>query len=301
MIVAGRAPAASPPRPATTKSMNAAEPQFNQFKPMPNGYLIDMDGVIYQGSKLIPGAIELVEQLKRLNHPFLFLTNNSERTAKDLVSKLGHLGLKVSWKNFYTAAHCTADFLTRQKPVCSAFVIGEGGLLIALQEAGIAFDSIKPDFVVVGEGRSVSFEVIEKAVRLIANGSCLVATNPDTWCPTEHGPRPGTGALAALLESATGKKAYYLGKPNPFMFLTARHRLGLRTLQTIMIGDTMETNIRGAVEIGIQAYLVLTGSTKQEELVNYAYQPTRVLNSVQDLAMELAGVVEPEPEFVKAV
>ncbi len=266
-----------------------------------NGYLIDMDGVIYKGSKLIPGAIEFVEQLKRLNHPFLFLTNNSERTPKDLVSKLGHLGLQVSWKNFYTAAHCTADFLVRQRSVSSAFVIGEGGLLIALQEAGIAFDSIKPDFVVVGEGRSASFEVFEKAVRLIAAGSCLVATNPDTWCPTEHGPRPGTGALAALLESATGRKAYYLGKPNPFMFLTARHRMGLRTQETIMVGDTMETDIRGAVELGFQATLVLTGSAKRDDLIHYAYQPTRVVDSVQVLADELKEVGEPTPEFASVM
>jgi len=266
---------------------------------MQNGYLIDMDGVIYRGSQLIPGASDFVEQLQLLNAPFLFLTNNSERTAKDLVSKLGHLGLKVSWKNFYTAAHCTADFLTRQKPLCSAFVIGEGGLLVALQEAGIAFDSIRPDFVVVGEGRAVSYEVIEKAVRLIANGSCLVATNPDTWCPTDHGPRPGTGALAAMLESATGKKAYYLGKPNPFMFLTARHRLGLRTGETIMIGDTMETDIRGAIEIGIQAWLVLTGSTNKTDLRNYAYQPTRVLDSIEELVAELQEdrELEPQPAF----
>lgn len=261
-----------------------------------NGYLIDMDGVIYKGAKLIPGAIEFVEVLKRQNAPFLFLTNNSERTPKDLVSKLGHLGLKVSWKHFYTAAHCTADFLIRQRPVCSAFVIGEGGLLIALQEAGIAFDSIKPDFVVLGEGRSVNYEVIEKAVRLIDAGSCLVATNPDTWCPTENGPRPGTGALAAMLESATGKKAYYLGKPNPFMFLTARHRLGLRTQQTIMIGDTMETDIRGAIELGIEAYLVLSGSTRREDIANYAYQPTQVLNSIQDLVVALGRPRGAEPE-----
>ena len=281
--------------------MKPIRPNFSDWKAMRTGYLIDMDGVIYKGSKLIPGAIEFVEQLQRLNHPFLFLTNNSERTPKDLVSKLGHLGLKVSWKNFYTAAHCTADFLVRQRSVCSAYVIGEGGLLIALQEAGIAFDSIKPDFVVVGEGRSASFEVFEKAVRLISAGSCLVATNPDTWCPTENGPRPGTGALAALLESATGRKAYFLGKPNPFMFLTARHRLGLRTQQTIMIGDTMETDIRGATELGIQAYLVLTGSTRREDLVHYAYQPTRVLNSVQDLADELTQAEDAEPPLEAVV
>jgi NagD protein len=247
------------------------------------GYLIDMDGVIYKGSKLIPGAREFVEQLQAKNIPFMFLTNNSERSPRDLVAKLDHLGLKVSWKNFYTAAHCTADFLIRQRPKSSAFVIGEGGLLIALQEAGIAFDSIKPDYVVVGEGRLFNYELVEKAMRLIEKGSQLVATNPDTWCPTDAGPRPGTGALAAFLESATGKKAYYLGKPNPFMFLMARHRLGLHTAETIMIGDTMETDIRGAVELGLQAYLVLTGSTTRELLKNYPYSPTQVVDSIQDL------------------
>jgi len=247
------------------------------------GYLIDMDGVIYHGSKLVPGAIEFIEQLQRTGTPFQFLTNNSARTPKDLVAKLDHLGLKVSWKNFYTAAHCTADFLIRQQPTCTAYVIGEGGLIVALQEAGIAFDSIQPDFVVVGEGRLLNYESIELAVRLLANGSRLVASNPDTWCPTESGPRPGTGAYAALLESATGQKAYYLGKPNPFMFLMARKKLGLHTEETVMVGDTMETDIRGAIEIGISAYLVLTGSTQREMLPSYAYQPTRVLSSIQDL------------------
>jgi len=250
---------------------------------MAKGYLIDMDGVIYRGSTMIPGAIEFIKQLQRLGTPFLFLTNNSERSPKDLVAKFNHYGLKVSPKNFYTAAHCTADFLVRQQPTSSAFVIGEGGLIVALQEAGIAFDSIKPDFVVVGEGRLFNFEIVEKAMRLLAKGSRLVATNPDTWCPTDAGPRPGTGALAALLESATGEKAYYLGKPNPFMFVMARKRLGLRTDETIMIGDTMETDIRGAAELGIPAYLVLTGSTKRETVAQYPYQPTGILNSIADL------------------
>ena len=261
--------------------------------PTGKGYLIDMDGVIYKGSQLIPGAKEFVQQLQSKNIPFMFLTNNSERSPRDLVAKLDHLGLRVSWKNFYTAAHCTADFLIRQRPKSSAFVIGEGGLLIALQEAGIAFDSIKPDYVVVGEGRLFNFELTEKAMRLIEKGSRLIATNPDTWCPTDSGPRPGTGALAAFLESATGKKAYYLGKPNPFMFLMARNRLGLHTSETIMIGDTMETDIRGAVELGMQAYLVLTGSTTRQTLENYPYSPTQVVDSIEAL-------IEPKPTVKKA-
>lgn len=258
---------------------------------MAKGYLIDMDGVIYHGSTLIPGAADFIRHLQQSGTPFLFLTNNSERSGKDLATKLGALGLKVSWKNFYTAAHCTADFLVRQKPNASAFVIGEGGLIVALQEAGIAFDSINPDYVIVGEGRLLNFEVLEKAMRFIDKGSRLIATNPDTWCPTDHGPRPGTGAVAALLESASGQRAYYLGKPNPFMFVMARKRLGLRTGQTIMIGDTMETDIRGAAELELQAYLVLTGSTRREDVAQYPYQPTRILDSIAELV-----IADPEQE-----
>lgn len=250
---------------------------------MRKGYLIDMDGVIYHGNKLIPGAREFVEGLQAAGSPFLFLTNNSARTPMDLAAKLDHLGLKVPWKCFYTAALCTADFLVRQQPQCTAFVIGEGGLIVALQEAGIAFDSLHPDFVVVGEGRLLNYESIELAVRFLNNGSRLVATNPDTWCPTDSGPRPGTGAYAALLQSATKREPYFLGKPNPFMFMMARKRIGLHTDETIMIGDTMETDIRGAVEIGIQSYLVLTGSTTREMLASYPYQPTRVLGSIKEL------------------
>jgi NagD protein len=250
---------------------------------MAKGFLIDMDGVIYRGSQMIPGAVEFIEQLIRTDTPFLFLTNNSARSPKDFATKLDHAGLKVSWKNIYTAALCTADFLVRQQPNCSAYVIGEGGLNVALEAAGIAFDSLHPDFVVVGEGRLLNYESLELALRFLAKGSRLVATNPDTWCPTDSGPRPGTGAYVALLESASGKKAYYLGKPNPFMFQMARQRLGLHTAETVMIGDTMETDIRGAVEVGIQSYLVLTGSTKREEVIQYQYQPTRILNSIADL------------------
>lgn len=259
------------------------------------GFLIDMDGVIYRGSQLIPGAAEFIHQLQKQDVPFMFLTNNSERSPRDLVAKLDHLGLKLSWRNFYTAAHCTADFLIRQRPKSSAFVIGEGGLLIALQEAGIAFDSIRPDYVVVGEGRLFNYELVEKAMRFIEKGSHLVATNPDTWCPTDVGPRPGTGALAAYLESATGKKAYYLGKPNPFMFLMARHRLGLHTAETIMVGDTMETDIRGAIELGMQAYLVLTGSTTRASLASYPFAPTQVIDSIADLVGLVADEAELEP------
>jgi NagD protein len=177
----------------------------------------------------------------------------------------------------------TAEFVHRQKPGGTAFVIGEGGLLTALNEVGYAVTSESPDFVIVGEGRVLNFEMAEKAHRFIAGGARLISTNADTWCPTDSGPRPGCGAIAALLESATGRKAYHVGKPNPFMMRAARKRIGLATDEVVMIGDTMDTDIRGATDLGFQSILVLTGSTTPEEIASYPFRPTRVVNSIAEL------------------
>ena len=216
---------------------------------------------------------------------------NSAPTPNDLAVKLGHLGIKgLSSRHFYTSALNTADFLREMHPVCTAFALGEGGLTHALQEARIPNDSISPHYVVVGEG-SPSSEKIAKAHELIEKGARLVATNPDCWCPVNaQKTRPGAGSLAAYLETSTGQRAYYLGKPNPYMFSRAAKRLlGAKSAvrEVVMIGDTMETDIRGAIEIGMQAYLVLSGSTALEDLRNYVYQPTRVLENVADLANEI--------------
>jgi NagD protein len=259
---------------------------------MKTGYLIDMDGVIYREHQLIAGAADFVQALQATGTPFLFLTNNSAPTPGDLAVRLGHLGIHgLSVRHFYTSALNTADFLSETDPNCTVFVIGEGGLLAALHEKKIASDAIAPRYVVVGEGAS-TMERLAKAHECIERGACLLATNPDNWCPvSSEKTRPGAGATAAFLEASTGRRAYYLGKPNGYMFHRARLKLVELALgeisQVVMIGDTMETDIRGAVEAGMQSFLVLSGSTQFESLSDYVYQPTCVLQSVADLVDEV--------------
>jgi NagD protein len=254
------------------------------------GLLIDMDGVIYRENHLLPKAAEFIHHLIETSTPFVFVTNNSAPTPEDLVVKLNHLGIHgISARHFYTAAMNTAEFLAENHPCCTAFVMGDAGLTLALQKAGIPNDSIRPTYVVVGEGMQ-STEKLSKAHELIEKGARLVATNPDNWCPVKKEvTRPGAGALAAYLEASTGQRAYFLGKPNPYMFQRARRLLQRHTEEVMMVGDTMETDIRGAIEVGMQACLVLTGSTRLEDLGNYVYQPTCVLEGVDELLEELRG------------
>lgn len=254
------------------------------------GYLLDMDGVIYRESQLLPGAAELVSHFLTTATPFLFLTNNSAPTPDDLAVKLRHLGIGgLTARHFYTSAMNTADFLSETHPCSTAFVLGEIGLSAALQDAKIPNDSMHPSYVVVGEGNPSS-DKIAKAHELIEKGARLVCTNPDYWCPVGRtATRPGAGALAAYLEASTGRRAYYLGKPNPYMFFRARRLLARHTHEVMMVGDTMETDIRGAIEVGMQACLVLSGSTRLEDLGDYVYQPTCVKSGVDELLAELTG------------
>ncbi len=237
------------------------------------GFLLDMDGVIYHGNKLIEGSDIFLQRLRSLEIPYLFLTNNSQRTRRDVALKLTRLGIPAEPEQIFTCAMATARYLASKKPNGTAYVIGENGMTSALHHNGYTVVDDEPDFVVVGEGRTINFETIEKAVRLVDKGASLIATNLDTMCPTDQGIRPGCGAIVAMIESATGKKAFSVGKPSPVMMRMARKSLNLSTDQTIMVGDTMYTDILGAVQMGYRSVLVLSGQTSQSGIADYAYSP----------------------------
>jgi 5'-nucleotidase len=254
---------------------------------MKRGFLIDMDGVVYRGNSMIPGADGFVERLRRLGLPFRFLTNNSQRTRRDVAAKLQRMGIAAEEHDIFTCAMATARFLARQKPRGSAYVIGEGGLLHALHRNGYTVVDQEPDYVVVGEGRTFTMEVVEAAVRMIYGGAKLVATNLDPNCPAQTGLRPGCGAIVAMLEAATGIKAFSVGKPSPVMMRGARKELELRTEQTTVIGDTMETDILGGVQLGYRTILVLSGGTQRDDLRKFAFTPDIIVESVADLSDEM--------------
>lgn len=253
------------------------------------GFLLDMDGVIYRGSRLIPGACDFIKRLRNHGIPFRFLTNNSQRTRRDVALKLRRLGIEATENEVFTCAMATARFLATQKPDGTAFVIGENGLAAALHRNGYTVVDDDADFVVVGEGRTMSFEMIERGVRLVKNGARLIATNLDPSCPTEQGIRPGCGAIVAMIERATGVQAFSVGKPSPIMMRAARKEMGLRTDETIMVGDTMETDILGAVQMGYRSVLVLSGGTRRSDLNHFAYQP--------DLVVDYVGAIPDEFVF----
>ena len=251
-------------------------------------FISDMDGVIYHGNNLLPGAAEFVRLLEERNLKYLFLTNSSERTPRELADKLFRLGVRVAPEHFYTSALATADFLSRQKPGCSVFAIGEAGLTNALYEKGITMNDVDPDYVVIGETRTYSFERLEKAVHLVLDGAKLIGTNPDLTGPTERGIVPATGALISPIELATGKKAYFIGKPNPFMMRRAVKYLNAMSRETVIIGDRMDTDIIAGVEAEVDTVLVLSGVTAQEDIARFAYTPKYVMSGLAELVEKLS-------------
>lgn len=247
------------------------------------GFLIDMDGVIYKGMNPIQGAVDVINKLVDKNIPFLFVTNNSQKSRRDVAYKIQKMGMNITENHIFTCAMATARFLARQKPNGTVYAIGEGGLTLALHRNGYSIVEDNPDYVVVGEGRILNFESLEKATELVYKGAKLIATNSDVSCPTEHSIRPGCGAIVSMIEKATGKQAFSIGKPNGIMMRLARKEIGLATNETVMIGDTMYTDILGGVEMGYQTILVLSGGTKQEDLEQYAYQPNHMIDSIAQL------------------
>ncbi|HYX05739.1 MAG TPA: HAD-IIA family hydrolase [Bacteroidales bacterium] len=247
------------------------------------GFICDMDGVIYHGNMLLPGVKEFVEWLQQEKKKFLFLTNSSERTPRELQEKLKRLGIDVDRSHFYTSALATASFLSSQNPRGSAFIIGEAGLINALYNVGYTMNNVDPDYVVMGETRAYSYEKIEQAVNLVLKGAKLIGTNPDTNGPIENGIAPATKALIAPIEIATGREAYYIGKPNPLMMRIALKKIGCSREESIIIGDRMDTDIISGIESEIDTALVLSGITSRNMISEFPYRPHSVLNGIIDL------------------
>jgi NagD protein len=250
-------------------------------------WLMDMDGVLVREEHPIPGAAEFLTRLRERGFPFLVLTNNSMYTRRDLAARLAANGLEVPEESIWTSALATADFLNSQRPAGTAFAIGEAGLSTALHQVGYTLTERDPDYVVLGETRTYSFERITQAIRLVAAGARFIATNPDPTGPTPDGPLPATGSVAALISRATGVAPYFVGKPNPLMMRSALNAIDAHSETTAMVGDRMETDVVSGLEAGMHTVLVLTGSTQREEAEAFPYRPSRIVESIADLVDEL--------------
>lgn len=251
------------------------------------GFIIDMDGVIYHGNKLLPGVIDFISWLENSGKKYLFLTNSSERTPRELHEKMKRLGIEIGEEHFYTSALATASFLASQKAGGSAYIIGDAGLIHALYSVGYSINNFNPDYVVVGETHGYNFEKIELAINLVLRGAKLIGTNSDITGPVENGITPSTKALIAPIEIATNRKAYFVGKPNPLMMRIALKKLGVQREEAIVIGDRMDTDIRCGLESEIDTLLVLSGITDLTEIDNFPYRPRFVLNGVIDLVSNI--------------
>ncbi|RAV30091.1 HAD-IIA family hydrolase [Sinomicrobium soli] len=253
---------------------------------MKKGFLIDMDGVIYSGDTMIEGADTFIAALQEQKIPFLFMTNNSQRSPLDTVNKVAKMGIRIKEENVYTSAMATAWFLSFMKPNGTVYVLGEGGLITSLHQQGYVMVNQNPDYVVVGEGRNFTLEMVNNAVDMILSGAKFIATNLDPSPKKEGWNNLGIKAVVAMIEEATGKKAFSVGKPSPVMMRAARKTLGLTAQETIIIGDTMDTDILGGVQLGYKTILTLSGVSKKTDLKHYAFQPNKIINSVKDLSLE---------------
>ncbi|MCK8676606.1 HAD-IIA family hydrolase [Streptomyces lichenis] len=246
-------------------------------------WLTDMDGVLIHEGVPIPGADSFLKRLREKERPFLVLTNNSIYTARDLHARLARMGLDVPVGNIWTSALATAQFLDDQRPGGTAYVIGEAGLTTALHDIGYVLTDHDPDYVVLGETRTYSFEALTKAIRLINAGARFICTNPDNTGPSTEGPLPATGSVAALITKATGREPYFAGKPNPLMMRTGLNAIGAHSETSAMIGDRMDTDVLAGLEAGMETFLVLTGSTTPADVERYPFRPSTVVDSIADL------------------
>ncbi|HTJ13323.1 MAG TPA: HAD-IIA family hydrolase [Dinghuibacter sp.] len=254
---------------------------------MRNGLLIDMDGVIYVGDEMIPGADRFIARLLSDGIPFTFMTNNSQRTPLEVLRKLKRMGIEASEEHVYTSAMATGKFLATHAPNGTVYVLGEGGLLTSLHENGLTLVETEPDFVVLGEGHNFTLEMVQRAINMILAGAKFIITNRD---PSPRKPgwgNLGIAAVTAMIEEATGRRAFSIGKPSPVMFRSARKILDLETEGTTVIGDTMDTDIQGAVQLDYRTILVLSGISKKEHLNRYAFKPDMIVPSVGEITFPL--------------
>jgi NagD protein len=250
-------------------------------------FIIDMDGVLIQGKRIIPGAGEFIHRLREENRKFLLLTNNPVYTPRDLAHRLQAVGIQIQENQIFTSALATASFLHRQRPDGKAFVLGESGLTEAIHNIGYVITDMNPDYVVLGETLAYNFQMIKKAIRLIHdNGARFIATNPDPSGPSEGGLVPACGAMAALIEEASGVAPFFIGKPNALMMRTALNYMNVHSENTIMVGDRMDTDIVAGVTSGMETILVLSGVTKEEDIDRFPYVPTHIKKSVADIIPE---------------
>ena len=247
-------------------------------------FICDMDGVIYHGNRLLPGVVDFVAWLKRENKKFIFLTNCAVRSQRQIHEKLANLGIDIELNHIYSSGMATAEFLQRQKPGGSAYVIGTQSLAEAIEAVGYRIDDQAPDYVVVSDSDDYNYHEICNAVEFVRRGARLIGTNPDVTGPTERGIMPGTGCLVLPIELATGAKTYFIGKPNPVIMRQALHRLDCHSRDTVMIGDRMDTDIVGGIESEFTTVLVLSGVTQQADIASYAYQPDYVLGGVGEIS-----------------
>ncbi|MDX6327915.1 MAG: 5-nucleotidase [Streptomycetaceae bacterium] len=250
-------------------------------------WLTDMDGVLIHEGTPIPGADAFIKRLRESGKPFLVLTNNSIYTPRDLHARLNRMGLEVPVESIWTSALATARFLDEQRPGGTAYVIGEAGLTTALHDIGYILTDVEPDYVVLGETRTYSFEALTKAIRLINGGARFIATNPDETGPSPEGVLPATGSVAALITKATGKDPYFVGKPNPLMMRAGLNVIGAHSETSAMIGDRMDTDVLAGLEVGMTTMLVLTGLTKLPDVDRYPFRPSRIVDSIADLVEEI--------------
>lgn len=270
------------PAPAEQAPDSDAPVALDALPPV-RAFLSDMDGVLVREHRALPGAQEFLDALAQRHMPFLVLTNNSIFTNRDLSARLEASGLHIPEESIWTSANATAAFLSQQSPASSAFVIGEAGLTTALHNAGYIMTDHNPEYVVVGETRNYSFNALTQAIRLIEGGAKFIATNPDTTGPSDEGTLPATGSVAAMIQAATGRAPYFVGKPNPVMIRAGLNKIGAHSETTAMVGDRMDTDVRAGVEAGLRTHLVLTGSTSREQIGLYPYRPYAVHEGIGDL------------------